>query len=252
MTERRRRPLSAGSGLPRRRRRPAACGQRATGPAMKRSREGGWVLSEVVFTMFLAIALAALVANSLAGMSRRAEARQKAAGGVTHILDFTMRAQAGRDGAILGPVTVDLPGPDMAILTPACALDTGDITGTVTPGAEFDAFSNAFDPTVRLCAPCNDPGAPAVNTVACVAATATLPRRCGTQHARLTAVAANYASTLTAPTTTELMQGIWIPADSAGDAFDIDHQLQTALAPQRDQFPMLTISRTATGILICL
>ena len=185
--------------------------------------EGGWTVAEVLFATAAAVGIAAVGAYAFSGAAERSEARTKAAAAAIEIAAFE-----SRDGRV-----EVRPLPDGLELLQACGVDSGDSS---IPGAGS---------TVH----CVDP---AVNATASIVAASDACS--GTMQQRLNDVFANYRAGLSRPTMTEVLQGIWVPADSEAEARAIAHLVQrglNAMDGHHLRVPKdLTVS--ATGVLICL
>ncbi|MYE04875.1 MAG: hypothetical protein F4Y00_07895 [Bacteroidetes bacterium SB0662_bin_6] len=225
----------------------------------KKSGEAGWLTVEMLVTVAAAIALSVLGWRFFDDWMQRAENRQKAIAAVWEVSAFQARANTGQrdvpDVIQDGP-GFDLPGGEFVGRGGACLLDGGD--------AGFTPENSPFQGVVRTCVPCSDSGAGSVPVAALGAITCTprglgLPKRCATRAGmRLALPIAAGTARPGAPATSKLMQGLWIPADSAQDAMEIQHYLESD--PRFSQLPDIAISRTGdpadpsvtAGLFLCL
>ena len=223
------------------------------------SREGGWFSVELLVAASAAIAISALGWKFYGDWMQRAENRQKAIAAVWEVSAFMARADTGpRDVPSIiqdGP-GYQLPGGDSIGRGGACLLDSGD--------AGFASESLALQGVVRTCVPCDDSGAGFIPTgvlggIPCVTGGVGLPKRCSTQAGMRAALPLNAGTDrATAPASSQLMQGIWIPADSLQDAVEIQHYIESD--PQFGTLPNIAISRTGdpadpsttAGLFLCL
>lgn len=222
------------------------------------SDQSGWLSIELLMTVAAGIALSALAWNYYGDWMQRAENRQKAIVAIWEVSAFTSRAQAGpRDipNVIQDGQGFDLPGDEFAGRGGACLLDGGD-SGFLPDTAPYQGV-------VRTCAPCNDSGGAwvplaSLSAVACTTGNG-LPKRCATQtDLRSSLPVAIGTPRATIPAATQLMQGIWIPADSLQDAIEIQHYIQSD--PQFSRLPAIAISRTGdpadatvtAGLFLCI
>lgn len=243
------------------------------------SRESGYTLLELMFVLAVVVALGALAYNGLSGASDVAAARAKAVAGIYEISSFMGRSAYDRNGAIING-RFELPRGQTGILTPACALDSGD--GQFRAGAPgVQGFRNAVE---RYCQPCQTPlgtalGVGALPAIQCEDVNNRL--RCPTQRTMLASLGSQYASGI-APTRSGPKQGIWLPTElhmdlPAGpvrrdarrsEMNDLDNMVRGRLARAgyasvpvimngREEYrgeglPPLSITRANRGIFICL
>lgn len=218
--------------------------------------EAGWLTIEMLVTVAAAIALSVLGWRFFDDWMQRAENRQKAIAAVWEVSAFLARAETGQrdvpDVIQDGP-GFELPGGEFVGRGGACQLDGGD--------ADFTPETSLFQGVVRTCVPCSDSGAGSVplaslGAVACTSGGG-LPKRCATRAAMRLALPLAPGRPA-APATSKLMQGLWIPADSAQDAMEIQHYMESD--PRFSQLPEIAISRTGdpadpavtAGLFICL
>ena len=222
------------------------------------ARPGGWIMTEILFAVVAVIALAGLGWMAAGDIAQRGENRQKATVAIWEVSAFAARAETGvRDipNVIQDGQGFDLPGDQFAGRGGACRLDSGD--------AGFAGETAAYQGVVRTCVPCSDSGGgwvpvASLGAIACTTGSG-LPKRCPTQASRRAALPLEPGSLrATAPTNTQLMQGIWIPADSLQDAIEIQHLIESH--PQFSRLPDMAISRTGdpadasvtAGVLLCV
>lgn len=206
-----------------------------------KSGEEGWMSVELLMTVAAGIALSALTWSYYGDWMQRAENRQKAIVAVWEVSAFAARLEAGpRDvpEVIQDGPGFDLPGGQFTGRGGACLLDLGD--------GDFAPATTPYQGVVRTCVPCSDSGAgsmPLAQLGAVPCATGGgLPKRCTTQsdlRSSLPILAGTARAA--APAATQLRQGIWIPADSAQDAIEIQHYLQSDTHFPR--LPEVVISR---------
>ena len=222
------------------------------------ARQGGWYTVELLVGIAAALALAALAWGYFGDWMQRAENRHKGIAAAVEVGAFMARAEAGpRDvpDVIQDGLGLELPGGDFAVRGGACLLDGGD--------AGFAPESVVLQGIVRTCVPCNDSGAGLMPLVALGAVPCTsgggLSKRCVTQtgmRASLPVAAGTARSAV--PATTQLMQGLWIPADTLQDAIEIQHYFESD--PQFSLLPEIAISRIGdpvdptvdAGLFLCL
>ena len=208
------------------------------------SDQNGWLSMEMLMTVAASIALSALAWSYYGDWMQRAENRQKAIVAIWEISAFASRAQAGpRDipDVIQDGQGFELPADQFVGRGGACLLDSGD--------ARFVPATFPYQGIVRTCVPCIDSGGGFVPLVALGALACTtgagLPKRCATQtglRSSLPVLAGTERAAV--PANTQLMQGIWIPADSVQDAIEIQHYLESD--PQFSRLPEIAISRTGS------
>ena len=204
-------------------------------PDSNRRNQGGWTIGEVLFATAAAVAIAAVGAYAFSGAAERSQARVKAAWVAQAIT--SSQAQWGNRVIITRTFT------DGRRFLEACGVDAGD---TAIPGAGV---------TVHCVDPLVEPTATILPATPPPPLPPTLPERCsGTLTQRLSSLAAGYGPGLTPPTTTEVYQGIWAPADNDADARAIAHLVQRgidSMDPNTFPFPR-RITVSPAGVLVCL
>ena len=236
---------------------------------MKRQKnERGWVLSEVLFAGAVMVALSISAYIFLAKLAERGATNSKAAWASTEIVSFMFKPRLPRtrkrDLVLDNLKVVAIGGSNVATL-PACALDPGDSMWITPPVDALGVVQPAAE--VIRCAPCTGYPGP-LGSVGC-----------GTPPARCPTLAGHRASLGAMPGASQLMQGIWLPADSLGEALMLRHLVATSLAkapywtdPTLNDSTLnapaswmthpydfrgelgerLSISHSAAGLLICL
>ena len=206
------------------------------------SDQNGWLSIELLMTVAASIALSALAWSYYADWMQRAENRQKAIVAIWEISAFSARLEAGpRDipDVIQDGQGFEMPGDQFVGRGGACLLDSGD--------AAFVAATTPYQGVVRTCVPCTDSGGgfipvASLGALGCTTG-AGLPKRCATQTGLRSSLPVLVGTERAAvPANTQLMQGIWIAADSVQDAIEIQHYLESD--PQFSRLPEIAISRT--------
>ena len=222
------------------------------------SDQSGWLSIELLMTVAASIALSALAWSYYSDWMQRAENRQKAIVAVWEVSAFGARAEAGpRDipDVIQDGQGFDLPGDQFVGRGGACLLDSGDTA--------FVPATTPYQGVVRTCVPCTNSGGGFMPVASLGAVTCTtgagLPKRCATQTGLRSSLPVLVGTQrAAAPANTQLMQGIWIPADSVQDAIEIQHYLESD--PQFSRLPEIAISRTGNpadstvpaGLFLCI
>ena len=233
--------------------------------APRRRQARGYFTADLAMAVAGAVLLAAVAVTVTLGAIDRSNPQRSAVFVGQQMEAFTSDAQRfGRAGAIGTALrSAAIPGGGTATLGPACAMDAGDtgFAGTLSTAAN-----------VITCTFCStDALAPAgVNLATCQTPTPTLPLRCNTRANQRASLASAPETPRIAPTSTEALMGIWIPAADRAEAIELEHHLgslltQSGLPGFADslsrlgsstyrvdtQRPRVLFSRTANGVLVC-